>query len=112
MCLGTTTVLSTQVVPQLSVNKYQVDVPVAVPTPVERTVVVPKHIAKPYQVDVPVPAKVAKPYPVHQVKHVVETPVIEKRTYTHVQPVAVTKTVGVAHVAHAAPVAAVGAVAD
>merc|ERR1719323_2666052 len=94
----------TQVVPNLSVNKYQVDVPVPVPTPVERTVVVPKHIAKPYQVDVPVPVKVAKPYPVHQVKHVVETPVIEKRTYTHVQPVAVTKTV--AHVGVAAAPAA------
>lgn len=96
----------TQVVPNLSVNKYQVDVPVPVPTPVERTVVVDRPVAVPYQVDVPVPVKVAKPYPVHQVKHVVETPVIEKRTYTHVQPVAVTKTVahvGVAHQAVAAP---------
>merc|ERR1719461_384933 len=81
----------TEVIPQLNVNKYQVDVPVPVPTPVERTVIV------------------EKPDPVHQVKHIVETPVIEKRTYTHVQPVAVTKTVGVAHVAHAAPVAAVAA---
>jgi len=98
----------TQVVPSLSVNKYQVDVPVPVPTPVERTVVVDRHVAKPYQVDVPVPVKVAKPYPVHQVKHVVETPVIEKRTYTHVQPVAVTKTVAHVGVAHAAVPAAAG----
>merc|ERR1719283_806929 len=101
----------TEVIPQLDVNKYQVDVPVPVPTPVERTVIVEKPVQKPYTVDVPVPVRVEKPYPVHQVKHIVETPVIEKRTYTHVQPVAVTKTVGVAHVAHAAPVAAVGAVA-
>jgi len=96
----------TQVVPNLSVNKYQVDVPVPVPTPVERTVVVDRHVPAPYQVDVPVPVKVAKPYPVHQVKHVVETPVIEKRTYTHVQPVAVTKTVAHVGVAHHAVAAA------
>jgi len=97
----------TEVIPQLNVNKYQVDVPVPVPTPVERTVIVDKPVQVPYTVDVPVPVRVEKPYPVHQVKHVVETPVIEKRTYTHVQPVAVTKTVGVAHVAHAAPAAAI-----
>jgi len=92
----------TVVQPSLSVNKYQVDVPVPVPTPIEKTVVVDRPVAVPYQVDVPVPVKVAKPYPVHQVKHVVETPVIEKRTYTHVQPVAVTKTVAHVGVAHQA----------
>merc|ERR1719292_87750 len=95
----------TEVIPQLNVNKYQVDVPVPVAVPVERTVVVEKPVSRPYQVDVPVPVRVEKPYPVHHVKHVVETPVIEKRTYTHVQPVAVTKTVGVAHAVHAAPAA-------
>merc|ERR1719481_1383777 len=92
---------ATRIEPELQVNKYQVDVPVAVPTPVEREVIVHKHVPKPYEVEVPTPYAVPQPYPVHQVKHVVETPVIEKQTYTVSHPVAVQQTVH-----HAAPVAA------
>jgi len=91
----------TRIEPELQVNKYQVDVPVAVPTPVEREVIVHKHVPKPYEVEVPVRVEVPQPYKVHQVKHVVETPVIEKQTYTVSHPVAVQQTVQ-----HVAPVAA------
>merc|ERR1719378_274286 len=73
------TPVQTQIVPQLQVNKYNVDVPVHVPIPVEREVVVAKHVAKPYNVEVPRPVHVAKPYKVHPVQEIVEQP--------HVHPV-------------------------
>jgi len=96
----------TRIEPELQVNKYEVEVPVAVPTPVEREVIVHKHVPKPYNVEVPTPVAVPAPYKVHQVKHVVETPVIEKQTYTVSHPVAVQQTVH-----HAVATPAVQAVA-
>jgi len=105
----------TRIEPELQVNKYEVAVPVPVPTPVEKEVIVHKHVPKPYNVEVPTPVAVPAPYKVHQVKHVVETPVIEKQTYTVSHPVAVQQTVqhvgvqAVGHVAAAGPaVQAVG----
>merc|ERR1712001_764450 len=58
--------------PELQVNKVPYDVPVAVPVPVERTVVNTVHVPKPYEV------------PVQQV---VETPIIHKKTVTVQRPV-------------------------
>merc|ERR1712136_216169 len=90
--------------PELQVNQVPYDVPVAVPVPVERTVVNTVHVPKPYKV--------------HPVQQVVETPIIHKKTVTVQQPVvhtAVQQTVqtyaapAVATVAAAAPVAAVAA---
>merc|ERR1712111_51736 len=80
--------------PELQVNKYEVEVPVAVPVPVEREVIVEKHVAKPYNV--------------HPVQQVVETPVIDQHHVTVHQPaVAVAHAAPVATYAHAAaPVAA------
>ena len=56
-----------------------------------------KHVAKPYTVEVPHPVPVAKPYKVHPVQQVVETPVIDQHHVTVHQPAVA--------VAHAAPVA-------
>merc|ERR1712001_424750 len=58
--------------PELQVNQVPYDVPVAVPVPVERTVVNTVHVPKPYEV------------PVQQV---VETPIIHKKTVTVQRPV-------------------------
>merc|ERR1719187_3136517 len=64
------TPVQTNIVPQLQVNKYNVDVPVNVPVPVEREVIVNKHVPEPYKV-----------HPVHEV---VEQPHIHTATYeTH-----------------------------
>merc|ERR1712226_1473306 len=60
----------TRIVPELLVNKYEVEVPVAVPVPVEREVIVEKHVAKPYTVEVPQPYAVPKPYVVNPIQHV------------------------------------------
>merc|ERR1719350_806587 len=57
----------TNVVPQVVVNKYNVDVPVAVPRAVPREIIVNKHVAKPYEVPVPRAVHVAAPYKVHPV---------------------------------------------
>merc|ERR1712001_201246 len=95
----------TRIEPELQVNKYTVEVPVAVPVPVEREVIVEKHVAKPYPVEVPQPYAVPQPYKVHPVQQVVETPVIDQHHVTVHQPVAV------AHHAVAAPVAVAGAYA-
>ena len=95
----------TRIEPELQVNKYTVEVPVAVPVPVEREVVVERHVAKPYPVEVPQPYAVPQPYKVHPVQQVVETPVIDQHHVTVHQPVAV------AHHAVAAPVAVAGAYA-
>lgn len=94
----------TQIVPQLQVNKYNVDVPVNVPVPVEREVLVTKHVPRPYTVEVPRPVAVPAPYKVHPVQEIIEQPHIHHATYTtqHVAPVAV---------AHAAPVAVAAPVA-
>merc|ERR1712106_93659 len=43
----------TNIIPQVQVQNYNVDVPVHVPVPVERTVIVNKHVAAPYEVPVP-----------------------------------------------------------
>merc|ERR1711973_751416 len=101
--------------PELQVNQVPYDVPVAVPVPVERTVVNTVHVPKPYEVAVPRAVPVAQPYKVHPVQQVVETPIIHKKTVTVQQPVvhtAVQQSVqtyaapAVATVAAAAPVAA------
>merc|ERR1719244_808172 len=108
------TPVQTQIVPQLQVNKYNVDVPVHVPVPVEREVVVAKHVAKPYNVEVPRPVHVAKPYKVHPVQEIVEQPHVHHATYTtHSATPVVTQHVGhaVATAVHSAPVAAVHAAA-
>merc|ERR1712110_1300347 len=76
----------TRIEPELQINKYEVEVPVAVPVPVEREVIVEKHVAKPYTVEVPQPYAVPKPYKVHPVQHVVETPVIDQHHVTVHQP--------------------------
>ena len=60
----------TNVVPQVVVNKYNVDVPVAVPRAVPREIIVNKHVAKPYEVPVPRAVHVAAPYKVHPVQEV------------------------------------------
>merc|ERR1712176_612390 len=119
---------ATNIVPQLNVQKYNVDVPVHVPTPVAREIVVNKHVAAPYEVAVPRAVPVAAPYKVHPVQEIVETPHIHHATYTthsaqeavgvqrtveHVGYAAAGPAVATAHVtgvAHAAvaPAAAVG----
>merc|ERR1712212_1106336 len=101
--------------PELQVNQVPYDVPVAVPVPVERTVVNTVHVPRPYEVAVPRAVPVAQPYKVHPVQQVVETPIIHKKTVTVQRPVvhtAVQQSVqtyaapAVATVAAAAPVAA------
>jgi len=77
------TPVQTNIVPELQVNKYNVDVPVNVPVPVEREVVVTKHVARPYNVEVPRPVAVPAPYKVHPVHEIVEQPHIHTATYTH-----------------------------
>merc|ERR1719281_2130614 len=73
---------ATNIVPQLNVQKYNVDVPVHVPTPVARDIVVNKHVPAPYEVAVPRAVPVAAPYKVHPVQEIVETPHIHHATYT------------------------------
>merc|ERR1739848_141227 len=96
---------ATRIEPEIAVNKYTVEVPVAVPVPVEREVVVEKHVAKPYPVEVPQPYAFPQPYKVHPVHKVLETPVIDQHHVTVHQPVAV------AHHAVAAPALHAGAYA-
>merc|ERR1711881_582098 len=57
----------TNIIPQLNVQNYNVDVPVHVPVPVEREVIVNKHVPAPYKV--------------HPVQEVVETPHVHHATY-------------------------------
>ena len=97
------TPVQTNIVPQLQVNKYNVDVPVNVPVPVEREVLVTKHVAKPYTVEVPRPVAVPAPYKVHPVQEIVEQPHIHHATYTQTGYAQVAAPV--ATYAHAAPVA-------
>merc|ERR1711935_1190835 len=44
---------ATNIIPQINVQKCNVDVPVHVPTPVAREIIVNKHVAAPYNVAVP-----------------------------------------------------------
>merc|ERR1712236_38194 len=106
----------TNIVPQINVQKYNVDVPVAVPRAVPREIIVNKHVAKPYEVPVPRAVPVPAPYKVHPVQEIVETPHIHHATYeTHSSQAVVTAHATPVHavshvpVAAAAPVAAVAA---
>merc|ERR1712064_43503 len=96
--------------PELQVNKVPYDVPVAVPVPVERTVVHTQHVPKPYEVAVPRAVPVPQPYKVHPVQQVVETPIIHKKTVSVHQPVVHTAVSAPSVAVHAAP-AVVGAYA-
>ena len=99
----------TEIHPQLQVNKVPYDVPVQVPVPVEREVILTKHVDRPYTVEVPKAVPVAQPYKVHQVKEIVQTPVVREHvtTHSHSAPVAY----AAAPVAYAAaPVAAHAAI--
>merc|ERR1719244_1803784 len=90
----------TNIVPELQVNKYNVDVPVHVPRAVAREIIVEKPVAKPYEVPVPRAVHVPAPYKVHPVQEIVETPHIHHATVeTHSTQAVVT--------AHATPVHAV-----
>merc|ERR1712055_1052488 len=71
----------TNIIPQLNVQNYNVDVPVHVPVPVEREVIVNKHVPAPYEVAVPRAVPVPAPYKVHPVQEVVETPHVHHATY-------------------------------
>jgi len=108
----------TNIVPQINVQKYNVDVPVAVPRAIPREIVQVSHVAKPYEVAVPRAVPVPAPYKVHPVQEIVETPHIHHATYeTHSSQAVVTAHATPVHavshvpvgVAHAAPVAAVAA---
>merc|ERR1711864_51539 len=70
------------IIPQLNVQNYNVDVPVHVPVPVERTVIVNKHVPAPYDVPVPRAVPVPAPYKVHPVQEIVEQPHIHHATVT------------------------------
>merc|ERR1712123_372855 len=90
----------TNIVPQINVQKYNVDVPVAIPRAVPREIVQVSHVAKPYEVAVPRAVPVPAPYKVRPVQEIVETPHIHHATVeTHSAHAVVT--------AHAAPVHAV-----
>merc|ERR1719221_1334144 len=90
----------TNIVPEVQVNKYNVDVPVAVPRAVPREIITNPHVAKPYEVAVPRAVPVPAPYKVHPVQEIVETPHIHHATMeTHSTQAVVT--------AHATPVHAV-----
>merc|ERR1739844_833175 len=108
----------TNIVPQINVQNYNVDVPVAVPRAVPREIVQVSHVAKPYEVPVPRAVHVPAPYKVHPVQEIVETPHIHHATVeTHSSQAVVTAHATPVHavshvpvgVAHAAPVAAVAA---
>merc|ERR1712098_936146 len=71
----------TNIIPQLNVQNYNVDVPVHVPVPVEREVIVHKHVPAPYEVAVPRAVPVPAPYKDHPVQEVVETPHVHPATY-------------------------------
>merc|ERR1712080_12469 len=94
--------------PELQVNQVPYDVPVAVPVPVERTVVHTQHVPKPYEVAVPRAVPVPQPYKVHPVQQVVETPIIHKKTVSVHQPVVHTAVHSAVHTVAAAPAVAVG----
>merc|ERR1712209_197759 len=100
----------TNIVPQVQVHKYDVDVPVAVPRAVPREILVEKPVAKPYEVPVPRAVHVPAPYKVHPVQEIVETPHIHHATVeTHSTQAVVTAHATPVHAVSHAPVAAVAA---
>merc|ERR1712209_10815 len=100
----------TNIVPQINVQKYNVDVPVAVPRAVPREIVQVSHVAKPYEVPVPRAVHVPAPYKVHPVQEIVETPHIHHATVeTHSSQAVVTAHATPVHAVSHAPVAAVAA---
>merc|ERR1712013_859975 len=102
----------TNIVPQINVQKYNVDVPVAVPRAVPRDIVQVSHVAKPYEVPVPRAVHVPAPYKVHPVQEIVETPHIHHATYeTHSSQAVVTAHATPVHAVPHVPVAAAPAVA-
>merc|ERR1712025_454477 len=110
----------TNIVPEVQVNKYNVDVPVAVPRAVPREIITHQHVAKPYEVPVPRAVHVPAPYKVHPVQEIVETPYIHHQTVeTHSTQAVVTAHATPVHavvhapvaVAHAAPAVAAAPVA-
>merc|ERR1712106_967474 len=100
----------TNIVPQINVQKYNVDVPVAVPRAVPREIVQVSHVAKPYDVPVPRAVPVPAPYKVHPVPEIVETPHVHHATYeTHSTQAVVTAHATPVHAVSHVPVAAVAA---
>merc|ERR1712212_1055799 len=90
----------TNIVPEINVQNYNVDVPIAVPRAVPREIVQVSHVAKPFEVPVPRAVHVPAPYKVRPVQEIVETPHIHHATVeTHSSQAVVT--------AHATPVHAV-----
>merc|ERR1712027_12222 len=86
----------TNIIPEVQVHKYNVDVPVAVPRAVPREIQVAKHVAKPYEV--------------HPVQEIVETPYVHHATVeTHSTQAVVSAHATPVVTAHAAPVAAYAA---
>ena len=61
----------TNIVPEVAVHQYNVDIPVAVPRAVPREIIQEKHVAKPYEVPVPRAVPVPAPYKVHPVQEVI-----------------------------------------
>merc|ERR1712055_105044 len=102
----------TNIVPQINVQKYNVDVPIAVPRAVPREIIVNKHVPKPYEVPVPRAVPVPAPYKVHPVQEIVETPHIHHATYeTHSSQAVVTAHATPVHAVSHVPVAAAAPVA-
>merc|ERR1719333_1974315 len=102
----------TNIVPEVQVNKYNVDVPVAVPRAVPREIITHTHVAKPYEVAVPRAVHVPAPYKVHPVQEIVETPHIHHATVeTHSTQAVVTAHATPVHAVSQAPVAVSHAVA-
>merc|ERR1719266_1762395 len=102
----------TNIVPEVQVNKYNIDVPVAVPRAVPREIITHTHVAKPYEVAVPRAVPVPAPYKVHPVQEIVETPHIHHATVeTHSTQAVVTAHATPVHAVAQAPVAVSHAVA-
>merc|ERR1719495_1916743 len=102
----------TNIVPKINVQKYNVDVTVAVPRAVPREIVQVSHVAKPYEVPVPRAVHVPAPYKVHPVLEIVETPHIHHATYeTHSSQAVVTAHATPVHAVSHVPVAAAAPVA-
>merc|ERR1719242_373803 len=98
----------TNIVPEVQVHQYNVDIPVAVPRAVPREILVEKPVAKPYEVPVPRAVPVPAPYKVHPVPEIVETPYIHHQTVeTHSTQAVVTAHHTPVHAVSQVPVAAV-----
>merc|ERR1711999_23467 len=100
----------TNIVPEVQVHQYNVDIPVAVPRAVPREILVEKPVAKPYEVPVPRAVPVPAPYKVHPVQEIVETPYVHHQTVeTHSTQAVVTAHATPVHAVSQVPVAAVNA---